>query len=147
MPEYLLVKPSIVGNPDAGYETVYHAYDRFHSITAARRWGIAEFDHDDFNLAIVEGSRLIDLTWMGEQLEPDGCTHADLVEVARQVYGLDLPIGDRCGPTSLRPGEVAQAYYRCAPCQRREDEVLAGVEFIDLKAKPADSDRAQEQGE
>jgi hypothetical protein len=90
MAEYLLVKPQIVGDPTHGYETIYEVYDRFPTVAQAKRWGWREFDHDDFQLAVVDGDRLLDLTWMGEPLEPDGASHDELVELA-SVLGLKPP--------------------------------------------------------
>lgn len=68
--EYLIVVAEIVGNPDLGFEHVYYKYDRYPTLAAARRAGLKEFGHDDFNIAYVQGDVLVRWTWMGEDTEP-----------------------------------------------------------------------------
>lgn len=80
--EYLVVKCQVEGNPDAGFDIYRYPQGRHPTLAAAKRWGLREWDHDDFNIAIVEGDRLIDWTWMGESIGENAET---LSEIAGQI--------------------------------------------------------------
>lgn len=81
---YVLVAPSIVGNPEQGY---WHEYYRhpgdYPTITAARQAGFRELDRsDDFNIYAVRGGYLAAVLWMHEVVDDDPDL---LAEVAPKV--------------------------------------------------------------
>lgn len=78
MHEYLVVKCQIEGNPEAGFDICRYPEGRHPTLSEAKRWGLREWDHDDFNIAIVDGDRLIDWTWMGESIGEPPDTLAEI---------------------------------------------------------------------
>lgn len=52
------------------------------TLAAAKRWGLRNFDHDDFTIAKVRGGTMLRYTWMGEDRGDDP---EDLAEIARSL--------------------------------------------------------------
>ena len=54
------------------------------TLAAAKRWGLREFGHDDFTIAVVNRAqrRLVQYTWMGEDR---GDTPEDLAAIAASL--------------------------------------------------------------
>lgn len=82
--EFVVVQTQIVGNPRDGYEFVSWEVARRPSLYSAKRVGLAELGHDDFNIAVLDDGRLTRWTWMGEDTEPP-TTHDELVELAESL--------------------------------------------------------------
>lgn len=85
--EYITICPSVVGNPDKGFEIIY-AWDgqRFPTWKKARANGFEDRGSDDFNICVVDGNTLVDFRWMDEPMnDPEG-----MADIAEQ-NGFDLP--------------------------------------------------------
>lgn len=78
--EYAVVVCQIVGNPTDGYDISRSFLERLPSLASAKRWGLRRLDHDDFNIAVVDGDRLIDWTWMGDTLSEPPETMFEIAE-------------------------------------------------------------------
>lgn len=78
--EYVVIRPQIVGNMDAGFGTVYYS-DLVRKPT--RRGAIAHGwraeDHDDWLLAHLRGDTLVMVSWQYED-RPD--EHEERAEIA-----------------------------------------------------------------
>lgn len=66
--EFVVVQTQIHGNADY-FEFVSMEVSRHSSLYAAKRAGLRYFDHDDFNIAVLENGKLARWTWMGEDID------------------------------------------------------------------------------
>lgn len=81
--EWAALNMSIVGNPDAGFETVYYLGQRV-SLRSAQREGARNADGtDDFRLVILDGDRLIAMT--DAEAKPFDWTPEDYAEDCAEV--------------------------------------------------------------
>lgn len=80
--EYTVIMPRIVGNPDAGFSTVYYPdSERYNTLTRCIRRGVYELDQsDDFLIAVLKGDTLVGVQWMDEMRDE----LSELHEVAEQ---------------------------------------------------------------
>ena len=81
-PEYWVVSCHVVGDPTLGYDICYSHVRTLSSLTAAKRWGLRTFGHDDFVIIIAKAGRLYRVTWMGEDR---GDTDDDMHEIAHKL--------------------------------------------------------------
>lgn len=65
--EYIVVKCSIAGSFEEMYEGYEQTGPRYATFQEAVDGGWKYFDHDDFNIAHVQGNSLIWFGWMDEQ--------------------------------------------------------------------------------
>ena len=79
--EWHVVKCEIVGNPERGYDIERYWLSGHPSLAAAKRSGLRDLGHDDFNIAKVRDGVLLAWTWMGEDTEPP-TTADELAEIA-----------------------------------------------------------------
>lgn len=77
----MVVQRHIVGNA-ATWSYCNHIIGTYPTLAAAKRHGLRECGHDDFNIAEVDGQRMLRWTWMGEDL---GDTPDDLAWIAESL--------------------------------------------------------------
>lgn len=90
MKEYIVVNQRVEGNPDAGFETCYYSdRRRFAGRLTALKHGYRQNDSDDFNIATLDGNRIVAFGFDDKDFGPDehGTPHGgyDLDEIAAQI--------------------------------------------------------------
>lgn len=82
--EYVVVAPSIVGNPEAGYDTVYAVHPPVQPTLAhAKRYGFTIGRSDDFNIGVLRRGELVASLWMDEVVDDNRSDLADMAEAIR----------------------------------------------------------------
>ena len=66
---YVTAVGHIIGNPTAGYETVYDHEGIHDTFAAAKLAGFRSAESDDFNIGVIRDGRLIAWCWMDEVVD------------------------------------------------------------------------------
>lgn len=92
--KYAVICQSVVGNTERGFIIAY-GFDGelFDSRKKAIKHGWKTRDSDDFNVAVVDGERVVSLDWMEESDRPQD--EDEIREVQEAIFGLaSLSSGD-----------------------------------------------------
>lgn len=67
---YVVICTSIVGNPEAGYDSVHDVHPkRWARREQAERFGFTLGRSDDFNIGAIRNGKLAAILWMGEVVD------------------------------------------------------------------------------